>query len=227
MPGLAGLPLLLKASARRAAAAWPGQLRRLRRRRAPAAAAPRAPASAAGGQRCSAHDAQRAPREGKPTCPLLLSPLMLGGLTTRTPWHSLCYPPKAAAFLTCILTPVIACQVVVVPVSYSRSTLLFMPLTALTMRCKMHGICFSVYSQQCWARCCVWRLQRPLQPHRHGLAESFILWVMRGHGVQVIDDVASMGFSRHEVHGVISDLMDNGQSVDLNIVLDRLMRSRA
>ncbi len=73
----------------------------------------------------------------------------------------------------------------------------------------------------------MWRLQRPLQPHRHGLAESFILWVMRGHGVQVIDDVASMGFSRHEVHGVISDLMDNGQSVDLNIVLDRLMRSRA
>ena len=44
--------------------------------------------------------------------------------------------------------------------------------------------------------------------------------------VQVIDDVSSMGFSRHEVHGVISDLMDNGQSVDLNVVLDRLMRAR-
>ena len=57
--------------------------------------------------------------------------------------------------------------------------------------------------------------------------QSFILCVMCGHGAQVIDDVASMGFSRHEVHGVISDLMDNGQSVDLNIVLDRLMRSRA
>jgi hypothetical protein len=40
---------------------------------------------------------------------------------------------------------------------------------------------------------------------------------------QVIDDVANMGFSRHEVHAVITELMDNGQSVDLNVVLDRLM----
>ena len=42
---------------------------------------------------------------------------------------------------------------------------------------------------------------------------------------QVIDDVANMGFSRHEVRGVINQLMDNGQAVDLNIVLDRLMRA--
>lgn len=40
---------------------------------------------------------------------------------------------------------------------------------------------------------------------------------------QVIDDVANMGFSRHEVHSVIAELMDIGQSVDLNVVLDRLM----
>lgn len=43
---------------------------------------------------------------------------------------------------------------------------------------------------------------------------------------QVIDDVANMGFSRHEVKGVVLDLMDKGQSVDLNIVLDRLMHGR-
>ncbi len=42
---------------------------------------------------------------------------------------------------------------------------------------------------------------------------------------QVIDDVANMGFSRHEVRGVINQLMDAGQAVDLNIVLDRLMRA--
>jgi hypothetical protein len=43
---------------------------------------------------------------------------------------------------------------------------------------------------------------------------------------QVIDDVASMGFSRHEVRGVVTELMDSGQSIDLNIVLDRLMNGR-
>ena len=41
--------------------------------------------------------------------------------------------------------------------------------------------------------------------------------------MQVIDDVASMGFSRHDVRAVVSDLMDKGQAVDLNVVLDRLM----
>lgn len=43
---------------------------------------------------------------------------------------------------------------------------------------------------------------------------------------QVIDDVANMGFSRHEVKEVVLDLMNKGQSVDLNIVLDRLMHAR-
>ncbi len=42
----------------------------------------------------------------------------------------------------------------------------------------------------------------------------------------MIDDVASMGFSRHEVRGVVTELMDSGQSIDLNIVLDRLMNGR-
>ena len=39
----------------------------------------------------------------------------------------------------------------------------------------------------------------------------------------IIDEVASMGFSRQDVRGVITQLMDRGQAVDLNIVLDRLM----
>lgn len=41
--------------------------------------------------------------------------------------------------------------------------------------------------------------------------------------LQVIDDVANMGFSRHDVRSVVSELMDKGQAVDLNVVLDRLM----
>ena len=43
---------------------------------------------------------------------------------------------------------------------------------------------------------------------------------------QVIDDVANMGFSRHEVRAVVTELMDSGQSIDLNVVLDRLMNGR-
>ena len=44
--------------------------------------------------------------------------------------------------------------------------------------------------------------------------------------MQVIDDVSTMGFSRHEVKEVVLDLMNKGQSVDLNVVLDRLMHGR-
>lgn len=40
---------------------------------------------------------------------------------------------------------------------------------------------------------------------------------------KVIDDIVNMGFSRHEVRGVVTKLMESGQSIDLNIVLDRLM----
>lgn len=39
---------------------------------------------------------------------------------------------------------------------------------------------------------------------------------------KVIDDVAVMGFSREDVRRVLRELMESGQSVDLNIVLDRL-----
>ncbi len=40
---------------------------------------------------------------------------------------------------------------------------------------------------------------------------------------RVIDDVASMGFSRREVREVVLDMMQSGQAVDLNVVVDRLM----
>lgn len=39
---------------------------------------------------------------------------------------------------------------------------------------------------------------------------------------KVIDDVSVMGFSREEVRKVLRDLMESGQSIDLNVVLDRL-----
>ena len=35
--------------------------------------------------------------------------------------------------------------------------------------------------------------------------------------------VASMGFSRHEVRDTVVQLMNSGKTVDLNVVLDRLM----
>ena len=41
-----------------------------------------------------------------------------------------------------------------------------------------------------------------------------------------IDDFASMGFTRDQVRGVIRDLSDSGQTVDTNVVLDRLMNGR-
>eukprot|EP00245_Coleochaete_scutata_P005927 TRINITY_DN19935_c0_g1_i1.p1 TRINITY_DN19935_c0_g1~~TRINITY_DN19935_c0_g1_i1.p1 ORF type:complete len:564 (+),score=119.23 TRINITY_DN19935_c0_g1_i1:102-1793(+) len=40
---------------------------------------------------------------------------------------------------------------------------------------------------------------------------------------KVIDDVAAMGFSKAEVGAVVKKLTENGQSVDLNVVLDKLM----
>ena len=40
---------------------------------------------------------------------------------------------------------------------------------------------------------------------------------------RVIDDVAGMGFSRHEVRDVVVAMMQSGQAVDLNLVVDRLM----
>ena len=41
--------------------------------------------------------------------------------------------------------------------------------------------------------------------------------------MQLIDDVANMGFSRRDVQGAINDISRSGQSVDLNVILDRLM----
>jgi hypothetical protein len=41
---------------------------------------------------------------------------------------------------------------------------------------------------------------------------------------EIITKVASMGFSKDQVHTIIRKLMENRQSVDLNIVLDELMK---
>ena len=43
---------------------------------------------------------------------------------------------------------------------------------------------------------------------------------------KVVDDVAAMGFSKASVHEVVRRLTANGQSVDLNIVLDEVMRGQ-
>lgn len=39
----------------------------------------------------------------------------------------------------------------------------------------------------------------------------------------VVDKVTSMGFPREQVRATVRKLTDNGQSVDLNVVLDKLM----
>jgi hypothetical protein len=41
---------------------------------------------------------------------------------------------------------------------------------------------------------------------------------------EIITKVASMGFSKDQVHTIIRKLMENQQSVDFNIVLDELMK---
>ena len=40
---------------------------------------------------------------------------------------------------------------------------------------------------------------------------------------KVVDEVASMGFSRDRVRAVVHRLTENGQAVDLNAVIDALM----
>ncbi len=42
----------------------------------------------------------------------------------------------------------------------------------------------------------------------------------------VIADITAMGFERHQVLAVISDMQRQGQAVDLNQVIDRLTRGR-
>lgn len=39
----------------------------------------------------------------------------------------------------------------------------------------------------------------------------------------VVDKVVTMGFSRDQVRATVRKLTENGQSVDLNVVLDKLM----
>lgn len=39
----------------------------------------------------------------------------------------------------------------------------------------------------------------------------------------VIDKVATMGFSKEQVRATVRKLTENGQNVDLNVVLDKLM----
>ncbi len=40
---------------------------------------------------------------------------------------------------------------------------------------------------------------------------------------KVVEDVSAMGFTRQAVRDVVRKLTENGQSVDLNVVLDQLM----
>ncbi|KAK1280810.1 hypothetical protein QJS04_geneDACA002765 [Acorus gramineus] len=42
----------------------------------------------------------------------------------------------------------------------------------------------------------------------------------------IVDKVVTMGFSREQVRGTVRRLTENGQSVDLNVVLDKLMNER-
>lgn len=42
--------------------------------------------------------------------------------------------------------------------------------------------------------------------------------------LQVIQDVANMGFHPNDVRRVVNEIMQSGQSVDLNVVIDRLTR---
>lgn len=42
----------------------------------------------------------------------------------------------------------------------------------------------------------------------------------------VVEKVATMGFSREQVRATVRRLTENGQNVDLNVVLDKLMNGR-
>lgn len=43
----------------------------------------------------------------------------------------------------------------------------------------------------------------------------------------VVEKVAMMGFSREQVRATVRKLTENGQNVDLNVVLDKLMNGSA
>lgn len=40
----------------------------------------------------------------------------------------------------------------------------------------------------------------------------------------VVEDVAAMGFSRERVRAVLREMAESGQSIDINVVVDRLAR---
>lgn len=42
---------------------------------------------------------------------------------------------------------------------------------------------------------------------------------------EIVDKVAAMGFRRDQARATIKKLADDGQAVDLNVVLDKLMNS--
>ncbi len=63
-----------------------------------------------------------------------------------------------------------------------------------------------------------WRMLAPAVLQGGGQPQTYTVPLEK-----VIDDIVNMGFSRHEVRGVVTKLMESGQSIDLNIVLDRLM----
>ncbi len=39
---------------------------------------------------------------------------------------------------------------------------------------------------------------------------------------QVVNEVSSMGFAPYQVKDVIRDMINDGQNIDLNVVIDRL-----
>lgn len=44
---------------------------------------------------------------------------------------------------------------------------------------------------------------------------------------EVVDKVSTMGFSKEQVRATVRKLTENGQNVDLNVVLDKLMNDTA
>nr|XP_027102105.1 uncharacterized protein LOC113723037 [Coffea arabica] len=70
-------------------------------------------------------------------------------------------------------------------------------------------------------------------PHGFYLKQYNCLWVSGGSGSSgsgnrvpvddVVDKVTNMGFPRDQVRATVRKLTENGQSVDLNVVLDKLM----
>ena len=41
---------------------------------------------------------------------------------------------------------------------------------------------------------------------------------------QVVQDICAMGFQRHQVMAVVNRMQNDGQAIDLNVIIDRLTR---